>query len=317
MYFLLYSHNQVVHGKEKSAIYDLDNEKIIYIPNVLVSLLEEMRHETVAEIKKKYTPERPEVIDQYLQFLIKNGLGFYTKESKVFPKMTLDFYDPGTIRDAILVSDIKLYNLDNALQNLADLGCRYVELRLNLEDSKDFKTLNTILERTKKSLFVAMTLYIEHRDFIHLDQLSTLYASYPKIKKIIIHGAPHDQEINESIFFKKKTLEDIEKQGETGTKHIINIPYFAESLSYNTLYNRKVAIDNNGGIKNLLHDEQVFGHIDTDPLDEIVASPDFQKFWRITVDMIEGLKENPLRHAVYNTHALQETGDGRYILQTQ
>ncbi len=316
MYFLLYSHNQVVLGAEKSAIYDLDNGKIVYIPNVLVTVLEEMRNKKVADIKKQYTPDNPEIIDRYVQFLVQNGLGFYTEEPKQFPKLALDFNYPGVLRDAALESDMTAYNLKGILLDLERLGCRYIELRLDLKEKPDFDTLTDLFESIKETLFVSITLLMKYNEEISMQDLENLYDSYSKIKKVLIHTAPLEKGLSNPVQFVKETLAQLENNSKNTDKYIVNIPYFSESLQYNTLYNKKVAINYDGDIKNILNDSRTFGNVKQTSLQEVVNSTEFQRYWTVSPDKIEGIKESELRYAMYTPNPLVETPEGSYELQS-
>ena len=135
MHFVLYSHVVLVRGKQKSAIYNLKDSKILYVPNIFADLLEMMPNIKVESIKERYSPDNPKVIDNYLEMMIKNSLGFFTEAPDRFPPMDTVFRTPCVIYNAVLETDLKQYDLPQTLDLLDELGCRYVEIRLKV--SKD------------------------------------------------------------------------------------------------------------------------------------------------------------------------------------
>jgi len=313
MFFLLYTHNHIVSGESKSAIYDLDNSKIYNIPNAIVEVLRALRKKSIDEVKTIYTPNSPEIIDQYLEFLLKNGLGFYTKNPDRFPEMKMSYHYPGVIRDAVLESDLQAYNLEAVLGQLETLKCRYLELRLDILEKKQLIQLEDILTKTKSSIFISMVLFINYKDFLTIQYLEELYTTYPKIKKIIVHGAPKKIKMSDLVIFETDTLDTLEEKSIKDVRYIVNLKYFTESLQYNTAYNNKIAINKQGDIRNILLDKTSYGNIKNQQLTKIARSKSFQKFWKINADKIEGLKESPYRYAYFNNAPMIKTTDRKYI----
>ena len=75
---------------------------------------------------------------------------------------------------------------------------------------------------------------------------------------------------------------------------------FAEAFHYNTFYNNKMAIEQNWINRNdlyyLKHMEEFDKCID---ICKIVYSSNFRRFWKISPDQIEELKDNALRYTIY------------------
>lgn len=312
MYFLLYAHNQVVKGKEKSAIYDLQNSAIIYIPNVIVNIIEEMRTKTIIAIKKQHTPDAPEIIDKYIAFFLQKKLGFYTEEPFRFPKLDTNFYYPGIIQNAIVESNLKTFDLKKVLENLDSLGCRFLEIRLDIDTAFAFSELKHILNSTLDSIFISIDLLIKYNNLFNDEIVKDLQKSYSKIGKIIVYEAQEDKEVSNTLLFSKLSFHELELSHSQTSKYIVNIPFFCESLNFNTNYNKKIAITYNGKIKNILKDEHDYGNINKNNLITVCNSIKFQKWWHISPDKIEELKGNPLRHALFNPFPLKELTPNLY-----
>ena len=279
MYFLIYSHNQIVLGKEKSAIYDLENSTVLYIPNIMVEILEMMRVKTITSIKKEYTPNNPNIIDNYLKLFLRNRLGFYTKDPELFPKIEPMFHYPGILQSAVLESDLAKYDLLETLNDLDSLGCRYLEIRLLIKDIKQWEKLSEILSVLKSSIFVSKILIIKYKSFINEQMVIDTLKRYPKISKVIVYSANKTINVSEDITFTINSIDILEKYDINNPKLIVNTNYFTESLNFNTTYNKKVAINFLGHIKNILKDDQVYGNVNENKLTTIVHSKDFQKWW--------------------------------------
>jgi SPASM domain peptide maturase of grasp-with-spasm system len=312
MFFLLYAHNQLVEGKEKAAIYDLENSTIINIPNVIVPIIEEMRSKTVAEIKQKYTPDNPEIIDKYIHFFLEKELGFYTKEPARFPKLDTNFYYPGIIQNAIIEVDFKSYDVKNILKKLDTLGCRYLEIRLKINTQEAVNKLKELLQFASDTIFISIDLLVKYNKLFTSEFIKELHTTYPKIGKIVVHKAPNDEEVSEAILFTKHSFKELDTKHKQTSKYVVNIPFFCESLHNNTTYNKKVSINYKGKIKNILKDAHDYGTVNETDLIDVCNSTEFQKLWHVTPDQIEQLKDNPLRYALLNPFPIKEITSNKF-----
>ncbi|QHI36902.1 hypothetical protein IMCC3317_22720 [Kordia antarctica] len=312
MYFLLYTHNQLVEGKEKAAIYDLENSTITNIPNVIVPIIEEMRSKTVDEIKQKHAPDNPEIIDKYVHYFLEKELGFYTTEPSRFPKLDTNFQYPGTIQNAIIESNLNTYDEIKVLNDLDELGCRYVEMRLVIETEAAVLKLHKILTACATSIFIYVDILIQYNSICTEEFVTDLQKRYPKIGKILVYNAPKNEEISDSISFVEDSFQALEIAQKQTSKYIVNIAFFCESLQFNTTYNKKVSINLKGQIKNILKDTHDYGNVNTTNLIDVCTSAEFQKWWQITPDKIEQLKDNPLRYALFNPFPLKEIAPNKF-----
>lgn len=313
MYFLLYVHNQVISGKEKAAIYDLEHSKIIHIPSVLIEVLEAMRTKTVKEIKQEFTPDNPEIIDKYLKFFTDNDLGYFTKNPSHFPKMNLEFQYPGTIQHAVLETDVQQYDLQAVLKQLDTLGCRYVELRIEIDTEKKIQKLEEILLSMQTSIIISFELFTKTAEFLSEEKLQEVLNIHPKINKIVLYDATQSKTIGSRLYYKKESFNELEKKSLSKQQYIVNRVYFTESIQYNPSYHKTVSVSKEGNIKNTLYDNDSFGNVATTSLETIVESEEFQKYWTINADKIEGVKDSPLRYAMCNLYPLQQTEKGTFI----
>ncbi|WP_413513787.1 hypothetical protein [Myroides odoratus] len=313
MYFLLFSHNVIVSGKEKSAIYDLQHARILYIPNVFVAILEELKTNPIDLVKKTKFSNNSFLLDAYLKKLVDNRMGHFVNQIEDFPELDFEYYFPGTIHSALLETNLKNYNIFKVIDTLDLLGCRHVELRLNISII-NIETLKNALSIWENNLLQSIDLYLEHEKSISKEIILELYRTFNKINSIVIVNSPIDALLQEKqICLQKCSLVVLDEKGLKNKKLILDLRYYSESLKYNTNYNNKVRIDIEGNIKNTLFDQRIYGNVKSDVLLDIIESEEFQQFWRITVDNIEELKDSPLRHAIFSPNAMEKR-EGKYYL---
>ncbi len=302
-YFILYAHNQVVEGEKRAAIYDLKQARVFYIPKVLVGILEELRERTLSEVIELYAADQPEALLQYIDFLQDYDLGFYVDDPQKFPQLSLCYYYPGTIQNAIVLSDLRSYDLGAALHGLAEQGCRFLNLFIDLQATLDFEKLWQGLEQVADSIFVSIQLAIRGAEAVPQASLKALYLQYKKLSKITICEADERSSVQPGlIHYSEKNLADL--LAPTSDQLILNIPFFSEAIRFNPYYYQKVVIGWKGEIKNGVNTRKEFGYIQYDSLERITTSTDFQALWEVNADRITELQNSELRYAQFLNQAL-------------
>src|SRR5215203_3690321 len=123
-HFLCYACCIPVQGYARSIVCDLQRGSFLFIPNVLVEILELCRTNTVEEVYAHYDHEHDRQIDEYLQYLIDHQYGFYTDEPHLFPAMSLDWRDPRVITNCLVdFDDESRHDLTDLNEQLSSLGC--------------------------------------------------------------------------------------------------------------------------------------------------------------------------------------------------
>lgn len=305
MFFLLYSHNVIVSGKDKAAIYDLQHARIMYIPNAFVTVLEKLQTKDIGTLKKEHFQKNPDILDQYLEKLIENKMGRYISSLENFPKLDFSYSFPGTIYSAVLETDMKAYDPVSVVNDLDKLGCRQLEMRIkaNFQDLTALKKMLSVLE---ENVIQSLNIFWEFNNSISDRQWIEIYNEFQKINSITIYNSPENKSIWPEVICKKESLNELERKGLGNNKLILDMKYYCESLKYNTTYNNKAAIDYKGNIKNVIYDQNDHGNVKDDNLIDVANSESFQKFWQISVDQIEELKDSPLRYVMYNPFPIYE-----------
>lgn len=299
IYFKLFAHNIPVSGKEKSAIYDLQKGEIIFIPNILFQIIQELKQNPLVTIKQQYAPNQPELFDNYIDFLIKKDLGFKTKSPESFPEIDLSYQVPAGIYNAVIESDFEQYDINLAINSLDELLCRHLELRLQINEI-DEDILLRFFQKINHKSFRSIVVFMEYRaELWHEDWAIKVFESCQKIEQMVVVNCPigfkSDQYADKIIY----TTQSIEELSIYKKRYIVNINYFSEALHFNPFYNRKVCIDKEGNIKNDLRDNHNWGKIGENDLIEVVDSQGFKSIWEVSPDKIEGLKDSPLRYCQF------------------
>jgi SPASM domain peptide maturase of grasp-with-spasm system len=299
IYFKLFAHNIPVLGKEKSAIYDLQKGEIVFIPNILFQIIQDLKQNSLAIIKNQYAPNQPELFDNYIDFLIKKDLGFKTKSPESFPEIDLSYQVPAGIYNAVIESDFTQYDINVAINSLDELLCRHLELRLQINEIEEDFLLKFFREINQKS-FRSMVVFIQYRpELWQEDWAIKVFESCQKIEQLIIINCPigfkSDQYADKIIY----TTQSLEELSIYKKRYIVNINYFSEALHFNPFYNRKVCIDKVGKVKNDLRDNHNWGNIEKDDLLKVIDSEEFKSIWEASPDKIEGLKDSPLRYCQF------------------
>ncbi|SHM95453.1 hypothetical protein [Flavobacterium chilense] len=311
MYFFLYSHNVIVSGKDKAAIYDLQHVRIMYIPNAFVSVLEKLQIMSVEQLKDLFFQNNQDILDQYLVKLTENKMGRYVQDIECFPKLDFSYHFPGTIHSAVVETDLEKYDPFPVIDDLDRLGCRHLELRVKIS-SKQLNRFNMLLNVLEENITQSLDIFWEFDASVTEKEVETIYNIFQKINSIVVHGASEEKKMT-AVMFRKASLKELEKEGMNTDKHILDMKYYCESLAYNTTYHQKVAIDYLGDIKNIIFDKNSYGNVNHDNLINVVNTDEFQKFWEITADQIEEIKDSPLRHAIYNPFPIYEKNGKYYI----
>jgi SPASM domain peptide maturase of grasp-with-spasm system len=303
-YFKLFAHNIPVKGKDKGAIYDLQKQQIIPIPNIMCDILTELNEDSVENITKKYAPDSPELIHNYLNIIKQKDLGCEVFSLAEFPNLSYDWMSSSPINVAVVEHTFEHYNLHKILFQLDELLCKHLEFRLTLPTANEY-VLEKMLDFVEGNIFKSMTLLLDYQS-VDMQKMESAFEKCKKIDLIVVHDSPFtikSEQHPRNILFTELSLEEMKAQ--TQGKYIVNRSYFMESQHYNPYYNRKVCIDRFGNIKNSLTQDYDFGNVNQQSLKDVVMSENFQTLWHAKPDRVMELKDSALRYATCFTDDLE------------
>ncbi len=300
-YFKLFANCIPVNGARRGIICDLQRQQYTFIPNSLYRLIvEDFEKKPIEEVEKEYDSV---IIGEYLQFLTENEFGFIGKieEHKKFPKLSLNWDYPAKISNAIIdIRDIT-YNFDVIFRQLEELGCKYIQLRFYKQVSISY--LETILNLLKESIIKSVQVLLPLGDLVKIDELKKLTYKYNRISSIIVTGADENKFLEREaedeafIVFQDRPFNSCNSCGVIIPHRFSpNIQLFTEAQNYNTCLNRKIAIDENGEIKNCPSFAYSYGNIKSVSLLEALEHENFKKCWFVSKDKIEVCKDCEFRY---------------------
>jgi SPASM domain peptide maturase of grasp-with-spasm system len=303
----LYAHNVPVRGKERSAIYDLRSGIIKIIPNQMFEVIATLQTSPLDDVRQEYAEDEA-IFDEYCNFLLSNNLAFLTTEPHCFPPLAIAYNCPKHIANAVVEYSFEHYSLEALLEELNDLNCKDLELRVwNCEDARKLAALSNA---TKSKSFRSINLFLEYTEWLSLPFLESLYAANAKLSRVIVYNSPveaNSYKYPHKVLLRKENYKDTKfKEGIPKDTYCINMEYFMEANFYNPYYNKKVAVDYRGDVKNCLLHSNAFGNLNEKKLAEIVNDSGFQVMWRANHDKINGVRDSELRYCMVVSDKLAE-----------
>lgn len=303
-YFILYSCCIPVKGARKSIICDLQRGKIVSIPNDLYYILQQVKSESINNIKEKFI-EETKTIEQYINFLYEKDLGFYCDDTLYFPDLNLSWDRPAVITNAIIDVDNKSnHPYEKIFEELNDLNCEALQIRFY--SHFNIKEINNILFYATESLLSSINLIIKFDVDYKNEEIKHLCENNPRITYIYFHSTPSDIKLSKNAplkygnayitFLSEEILTHHQCGNISPSYFICNIPMFTESQNYNSCLNRKISIDVDGNVKNCPSMNKFYGNIRNITLRDVLNESDFKDIWFIKKDDIDVCKDCEYRY---------------------
>ena len=302
-YFQLYAHNIAVKGSTRSAIYDLQRQDIVLIPNILHKVLQHLSQHPWQETQQVFAPGNPSVFQQYIDFLLRKDLGFFLHNPASFPALSLAWHSPHHLQNAVVSYAFAHYRLGAVLAQLDELQCRHLELRLHLP-GPNWPEVVAFFDQMATMSFTSVSLLLAYSEAVPDEQqLALFYEQFPKIQHIIVHdapyGAPSAAHPEHVVFVTSDLQRELPRD-----RYIVNSEFFTEALRFNPYYNRKLCVDDAGNIKNCLLQPEYFANVNTTRLADVLQTPGFQELWHAAPDQTVGLRDSELRYAHFSADYL-------------
>ena len=297
-YFKLHSSSKVVKGKDKGAIYFLDEQKIEIVPLDLVEFIDLLKVYSIEECRELVDSEK--ILEEYLAFLKEKRVGFITSNPNVFSDMD-DYYETPShvFISSIAINEDSNYDIQKFINELDFLLCKHIELRV-LHSNVTLNQIMSVLKYFEGTTIRSINLHVQNSKYYSISDILLLLRKYQKVSYAVFYSMPFNQKLKE-VVFTTKSLTELQMPILVEKDLYINIQYYAEARNFNTFYNKKVSIDEQGNLKNTLSCKTNFGKYC--PLEntilKIIKDEEFTKFWRVTPDMIEDIKHSELRYAIY------------------
>lgn len=292
--FKLFTNCVLVDGNVESLIYDLGRQSSYPIANSFASILQELENLNMKDFKKKYEHLG---IDEFINQFIEEELAFFTNNHLSFPDLNLEWDSPYLITNAILqVDESNGFNLRRIIQQISDIGCQAVELRIEYDIQPH--QISEILSYFKHTRIDCIDFYIPSNKSLSKQFFFDLILLHPRIRFLYNYSSSKDEVIlsddvlfdGKIIYSTKNILTDHTEVIQT-QKFVFNVQSFSEAQNHNLGLNRKVSINKNGVVKNYLTHSESYGIVDQNNLLEIIKSEKFQEKWSISNSKIEKCKD--------------------------
>ena len=292
-----------VKGFFRSAVYDTQRKIIDFIPNDLYDFCLKSNKRQIHETLSQYSGEDLEIVNEYIDFLLKNEYAFL-----------------GSLHDTVQVENLSMkYNylglitncvceysphIDKQIKKLchiidANLKCQAFEL-ISFEDMVPLDNLENILNHFNDCLNIHhIELILPFNEEYMLDKLHTLLLKYFCINRIIIHSSPKDiieKNDHTILLYIQQSINQYNSCGFVEKDYFsLNLPHIIESMKYNNCLHKKIFIDKDGNVKNCPFTNGKYGNIFTDEVHDIITKK-FKYLWNINKDKIQVCKDCEFRY---------------------
>ncbi|WP_405209017.1 grasp-with-spasm system SPASM domain peptide maturase [Aquimarina sp. LLG6339-5] len=313
--FKLFANCIIVKGASMATICDLQRSKVYSIPIELAEFLENTKTSNTNDYINSFSSEDQEIVKEYLEFLEKNELGFWTNEPERFPELNMQWKSPEHISNAIIeMEHLEIVDITKLTKALTKLRCKFVELRFY--KTVDLKMLDFFAENCSDSVIRSVIVYLPFNTDLKVKDIEGISIKYPRIRMVILHSSKEGNSCetkNPKIKIISRVIDDKSHCGIIDPKlFTIKIPVFTESLKYNSCLNKKMSIDIEGNIKNCPSMSQIFGNIKNDDIEKVVQSKEFQKAWGIHKDLVDTCKDCEYRRVCTDCRAYIENPENQF-----
>lgn len=309
--FQLFANCIKVKGLSRSTICDLQRGKIHPIPNSLYELLDDYEGKTFAQVKDDFDHQYDEVIDEYISFLLKEDLIFFSDQLSAFPKLSIEWSASSLITNCIIDIDTKTkLDIEKIIGELNDLNCSFLQFRIYNEFDLSF--YQTLLNAIENSTITSVELILPDNDAYSEIELMAFCDKNKRITSVLVHGSDRSAIVRSPdysvpIHYSTNSIINQTCCGIISMQNfVVNSQTFMESQSYNTCLNNKISIDSMGYIKNCPSMSAHFGNVKDTTLQEALGRTDFKELWKVSKNQISTCKECEFRHVCTDCRAYIE-----------
>ncbi|WP_312902741.1 grasp-with-spasm system SPASM domain peptide maturase [Chryseobacterium taichungense] len=318
MFFKLFSNCILVDGPIRSTICDMQREEIFIIHSDFADVIRLLFDKSLEEVKHIYGDENKEIIDDYIDFLLENELGFYCNnidEFNSFPKLSMEYHSTSRLSNIVVeLSEITIINFQKIADAVNLLGCK--DIVLISYDFLDLLTLEQTLDYLHDSCIKSIEIITKYDQEVDSEFINVLNRKMSQLTRLIFHTSPEEKHIrwNKEILFDSLfTTRVIDSFNHCG---IVNADYFTktsshilESVNHNSCLNKKLSVDIFGNIKNCPAMSEIYGNILSDDLTLALDQTKLNKYWNISKNQIKVCSDCEFRLVCTDCRAYTERSD--------
>ncbi len=296
-YFHILPNCRITKGVKGSVVQNLTQSSYVWVPTVLIEIVEELIDKPMSSLKDVYSEEEIKLLSDYFKHLIDKGMGKISSTCPTWFSLTYtqDEWDfPFTIGSAIIDFNVtqKQY-IRMAIEEIAFLGCHTLQLRfLNDESFTDIEEQLLFLDKISAFRGISIVCNLKSTGIDTENAIEEIVERFSFITEMILYNAGLDtfkrnERIMCSILFLKERITDQSCGCVQPFYFNSTLGHYTESLTHNTCLNRKIAIDQHGNIKNCPGTSISYGNTQQRNLRAVFQSDEFRAYWSITKDQIQ------------------------------
>ncbi len=300
-----------VSGASRSLIYDLQKS--------VVHAFDKKNEQLLLKLFRVGIPlnELNFVDNEIIKYLLDKELAHSLprKFANKFPALSFKFKYPSTISNAIIEIGADINALKKLFRQFEQLLTTSVQIKiLDLLPKKELDILNVLLTN---SIFSRVELYVPY-SFKLMGAYFFLIKNNAKIASIFIYNSPqYKNHETDRVFEIKENIHQNISHIVSFHNLVCNMTFFSESINYNTYYNRKIAVDQKGYIKNSPELKWDYGHISKTKLIDVICKKDFKKLWNVSKDKIDVCRDCEFRHMCMDARVPERRRDGSYYMESE
>lgn len=316
-------------GASQTAIYDLQREKNIFIPNDLSSSLLKHSGSKIDSVYKDFPATDKATLDHYFELLVFEDIIFVSPkpiDKSLFPNIDFSAIPINGFTNVILSFEQKddIEKFEKAIsEKILTIGVKYIQLRF--AKLMPITIIERVLNCFSNSSVKHISLVIDHSDFIKIAPV-TFLSKYLRIVSVILFNyseelTSFDESELDHIEFIKFKGGDFPNLLELNDLRLIslnpNIVRYSEAQNYNTYYRGKMYIASDGYIYNSPQSFEALGNIYNSDLSELYSHSEMKKFWNITKDEIEVCKDCEFRYSCVDGRIPKVRSENLYYFETE
>lgn len=236
-WFNLFPTSIIVEGYKKTLLLSLAQNQFIELPIPLKELILSLNRYSIDEVSKKYSLKRRDIID-FIEQLCELKIGCISLHKIKFKKLNLIPESPYNFN--VLVFLINSTTTKNVFTGKT-IDCLTFYVTINLK-SDDLKSIILSVTNTLN----INSIQIRFMTSINDDYIKEIIDIHVKLTHIILENNTEDK-----ILFKGgKTILFLNKYIISNKlRFVVNLPYYLESLNYNSYVYKRLIIDSSGKIR--------------------------------------------------------------------
>ncbi len=306
--FFLYPFCRLVKGHARSAIYDLELNKLHSISNGVYSFIEASKGKTKQEIYALFNENEKDIVNSLITSLIdKRFMRFVNKKdySRFLPMQSPSQQDSLIDSFVMDIDGDSQYDAEKALKKISIFHLQVIQIRILY--SIKYKLLTKIINEVNVIDSDSIEIVVPFATIKEDGDLYKLLDYYKNITNVYIWDAKSNKVEDYKqcrIIYMENKINSYDSCGLISSDSFLcSKKFYLDAKKYNTCLAKKCAIDKNGIIKNCPYISYGFGHIDditSEELQKIVQESEFTKLFNIKKDDIHTCNVCEFRYACFD-----------------